>query len=56
MKWSKHFIEKEAFNSKPAKELKIKSIPRNYLVDKNGRIYGKNLRGNQLLETLSKLL
>jgi thiol-disulfide isomerase/thioredoxin len=56
MKWSKNFIEKDGFNSKPAKALNIKSIPKNYLIDMNGRVYGKNLRGSQLLETLSKLL
>ena len=56
MTWSNHFIEKEAFNSRLAKVLNIKSIPRSYLIDKNGRIYGKNLRGSQLQEMLSKLL
>lgn len=55
-KWKEHYIERTALDSKPAKALGIKSIPRNYLIDKNGVIYGRNLRGTQLLEILKKLL
>lgn len=54
--WTSHFIEEGAMESPPAKALKIKSIPRSYLIDSTGRVYGKNLRKKQLVETLSKLL
>ncbi|WP_316815746.1 TlpA disulfide reductase family protein [Pedobacter nyackensis] len=33
----------------------INSIPQNYLIDKNGVIVAKNLRGDALIKTLSKL-
>jgi thiol-disulfide isomerase/thioredoxin len=54
--WESHFIEKNAWSSKIVVELNIKSIPRNYLIDKNGKIYGKDIRKSELLETLKKLL
>ncbi|MEO5947769.1 MAG: TlpA disulfide reductase family protein [Chitinophagaceae bacterium] len=54
--WKIHLLDTAALNSRPAKTLAIKSIPRNYLIDKNGIIYGKNLRGAALAEMLSKLL
>ena len=55
-RWPHHFIEQEAMESLPVMTLKIKSIPRNYLIDGKGRVYGKNLRKRQLAEMLSKLL
>jgi len=41
---------------KIAKELGINAIPANYLIDKNGIIIARNLRGNQLEKLLEKLL
>jgi peroxiredoxin/beta-lactamase class D len=38
-----------------AKELNINAIPANYVIDQNGQIVGKNLRGSDLIELLSKL-
>jgi peroxiredoxin len=38
-----------------AKELNINAIPANYVVDKNGEIIAKNLRGSDLIELLGKL-
>ena len=54
--WNEHFIETDAMESKPAKSLGIKSIPRNYLIDKNGTVYAKSLRGTEIIEVLKKLL
>jgi hypothetical protein len=34
----------------------IRSIPSNYLLDKEGKIIGKNLQGPELNTTLSKIL
>lgn len=33
----------------------VKSIPENYLIDPNGKIIAKNLRGEELLNTLSQI-
>ena len=38
-----------------AKELGVNAIPANYLVDENGKIVAKNLRGNELEKQLEKL-
>jgi thiol-disulfide isomerase/thioredoxin len=54
--WKKHLLDSTALDSKPAKILGIKSIPRSYLIDKKGVIYGKNLRREILSEILSQLL
>lgn len=42
-------------NSGIAKELKIVSIPANYLVDNSGKIIATNLRGEQLIKKLQDL-
>lgn len=38
----------------PAKEYKVKGIPANFLIDENGIIIGKNLRGEKLEVMLAK--
>jgi hypothetical protein len=35
---------------------KVRSIPQNYLLDPDGRIIGKNLRGEELTGFLQKVL
>ncbi|MDR2860020.1 MAG: AhpC/TSA family protein [Mediterranea sp.] len=44
------------WNSKPAKLYGIRAIPANYLIDKNGIIVAKNLRGKELDRLLGELL
>jgi hypothetical protein len=39
-----------------AKMYKISSIPQNFLIDPNGKIIAKNLRGEDLVNTLNTLL
>jgi peroxiredoxin len=39
-----------------AKELGVNAIPANYLIDKNGRIVAKNLRGEALEKEITRLL
>ena len=35
---------------------KVRSIPSNVLIDQQGQIVAKDLRGNQLLQTLAELM
>jgi thiol-disulfide isomerase/thioredoxin len=48
--------DKEAFESKNAKNYKIRGIPYNILVDANGKIVAESLRGEGLEEFLKKYL
>ena len=48
--------DQRAAESDVAKKYNIKAIPMNFLVDKEGRIIGRNLKGNELKEKLMKLL
>ena len=41
---------------KQVRALKIKSIPRNFLLDKERRIIAKDLRGEELLNALEQLI
>jgi len=44
------------WNSKIAKQYGVRAIPANFLIDANGVIVGKNLRGEKLHEKLEELL
>jgi peroxiredoxin len=44
------------WNNEVAAKYKIQSIPQNLLIDPNGKIVAKNLRGAELQSTLAKLL
>ncbi len=44
------------WNNAVAQQYKIQSIPSNMLVDPDGKIIGKNLRGEELMATLKNLL
>jgi thiol-disulfide isomerase/thioredoxin len=44
------------WNNDAARKYKIESIPQNYLIDPNGKIVGKNLRGQELDAKLCELL
>lgn len=54
--WPYHVSDLGGWNSKPAAIYGVYSIPANWLVDHNGIIIGKNLRGPALDEALDKLL
>ena len=69
LKWEKaieedstrHFIHVRGVNDrnvpdKQVRALKIKSIPRNFLLDKERRIIAKDLRGEELLNALEQLI
>ncbi len=44
------------WNNEAAQKYRIQSIPQNYLIDPNGKIVGKNLRGPELQAKLCELL
>lgn len=55
MPWG-HASDLLFWNSPIVKLYAIRSIPQNFLIDPHGKILATNLRGEQLIETLSKLL
>jgi thiol-disulfide isomerase/thioredoxin len=53
--WPYHVSDLGGWRSKPAQIYRVNSIPASYLLDGNGVIVGKNLRGPALEEALEKL-
>jgi thiol-disulfide isomerase/thioredoxin len=53
--WPYHVSDLGGWQSKPAQLYRVNSIPASYLIDHNGVIVGKNLRGAALEEALEKL-
>lgn len=51
-----HVSDLGGWGSQPAKLYKVSSIPATYLIDKEGRIIAKGLRGEQLKAKLEELL
>ncbi|MDN5200756.1 TlpA disulfide reductase family protein [Fulvivirgaceae bacterium BMA10] len=51
-----HISDLKGWNSAGAAQYNVRSIPAAYLVDQEGRIVAKNLRGKALEETLEELL
>ena len=51
-----HVSDLQGWNSSAAKKFQIFSIPQNFLLDPEGRIVGKNLRGGALERKLAKVL
>jgi thiol-disulfide isomerase/thioredoxin len=54
--WEYHVSDLKGWNSEPAAVYNIRSIPSNLLIDADGVIIAKNLRGPYLAQTLEKLL
>lgn len=52
--WTYHVSDLGFWNSAPANVYAVRSIPTNYLLDPNGIIVAKNLRGQALEAELSK--
>ena len=50
-----HVSDLKYWNNEVAKAYGIQAIPQNYLIDKEGKIIGKNLRGEALQSTLKDL-
>ncbi len=53
--WDNHVSDLRGWNSEPALRYQVNGIPYNLLLNENGIIIRKNLRGEELLETLNKL-
>jgi thioredoxin-related protein len=51
-----HVSDLKFWSNEVAVKYKVESIPQNFLLDPNGKIIGKNLRGEELLRTLKTLL
>ena len=51
-----HVSDLKFWNNEAAKMYRISSIPQNYLIDPNGKIIAKNLRGAELQDKLCELL
>ena len=51
-----HISDLQQWSNAAAKIYKIESIPSNMLIDPNGKIIGKNLRGEELLNKLKETL
>ena len=54
--WEYHVSDLKGWNSEPASVYSIRSIPSNLLIDANGVIIAKNLRGPYLAQALEKLV
>ena len=54
--WPNHVSDLKGWESKPAEIYNVDAIPANFLLDGNGVIVAKNLRGEQLEQTLQRLV
>jgi thiol-disulfide isomerase/thioredoxin len=54
--WPNHVSDLKGWQSKPAEIYNVDAIPTNFLLDGNGVIVAKNLRGQQLEQTLQGLV
>jgi peroxiredoxin len=54
--WTNHVSELKGWNGEKSKEYGVSSIPRTFLLDKEGNIVASNLRGEQLEAKLAELL
>lgn len=54
--WKNHVSDLMYWNSEAARTYSVMGIPTNWLIDGNGIIVAKNLRGSTLEETLKSLL
>ena len=55
LNWESHVSDLGGWQSKPAAQYKVYAIPTNFLIDGDGIIVAKNLRGAALGNTLEKL-
>jgi thiol-disulfide isomerase/thioredoxin len=55
LNWNGHYCDFNKWNSPPVREYGIRHLPGNVLLDGNGHIIAKNLRGAELLDKLESL-
>lgn len=53
--WKNHGCDFGYWNSAPAQQYAVQSIPATFLLDKTGKVIAKNLRGEQLAQKLAEL-
>jgi thiol-disulfide isomerase/thioredoxin len=53
--WEEHVSDLKGWRSPAAKKFNVRAIPMNYLINQDGVIIARNLRGFQLEETLKNL-
>ncbi|MFZ9660707.1 MAG: redoxin domain-containing protein [Chitinophagaceae bacterium] len=51
-----HVSDLKFWSNEVAQKYRVESIPQNFLIDPNGKIVGKNLRGEELLSKLNQLI
>jgi peroxiredoxin len=56
LSWPNHVSDLKGWQSEPAHMYGVTAIPAQFLLDKDGKIVAKNLRGEQLEQKLSELL
>lgn len=56
LNWDYHVSDLGAWQSKAVRKYNINSIPSSFLIDKNGKIIAKNLRGARLHQKLDELV
>lgn len=56
LEWPYHVSDLKGWYSEPAQKYNIKSIPANFLIDANGKIIARNLRGPKLENVLKQLV
>ena len=54
--WDTHVSDLKKWDCAPAKSYGVSSIPRTFMIDRNGNIAAMNMRGEQVEEVLLKLL
>ena len=54
--WPTHVSDLKKWECAPARLYGVSSIPRTFMIDKEGRIAATGFRGEQVEETLKKLL
>lgn len=55
LSWKYHVSELKGWNSQAAQVYSVRAIPANFLIDGNGIIIAKNLRGSYLIQKLENL-
>lgn len=55
LKWNYHVSDLKGWSSEAAAKYGVRAIPSNYLIDEDGIIIGKNLRGNSLHKALENI-
>ncbi len=56
LSWQNHASDLKGWDNQAARDYGIESIPFNLLIDPQGKIVAKNIRGENLINTLDKVL